>query len=170
MVGCSQAIREILARISNAGCQVIGAICLSCFCRRFGIAHPDIDSLLAHLWSFARIASPDEFVAWDQALGRCALHGLGDPVPDEVLAVVPTELQEDFGALVEFVVEIGMYDAYGANTDEPRNFLMRAIHLCEGHKVPVPSLEPFLQPPQSSRLGMPVAEETLAQWRMLADR
>jgi len=166
----SQAIREILDRISNAGCQVIGAVCLSCFCERFGIAHPDIDSLIAHLWAFARIASPDEFVAWDRALGRNALHGLGDPVPDEVLAVVPAELQEDFGALVESVVEIGMYDAYGANTDGPRDFLMLAIRLCEGHNVPVPNLEPFLRSPQTSRWGMPVAEETLAQWRLLANR
>jgi len=126
--------------------------------------------LVAHLWAFARIASPDEFVAWDRAAAGIVLHGRGDPVPDEVLAVVPTELQADFAALVEFVVEIGMYDAYGADTDEPRNYLMRAIGLCEGHNVPVPSLEPFLRSPQNSRWGMPVAEETFAQWRLLADR
>ena len=162
-------MREILDGISNAGCQVIGAVCLYRFCDCFGIAHPEIDSLIAHLWAFARIASPDEFVSWDRALGENALHGLGDRVPDEVLAVVPTELRDDFGTLVEYVVEIGMYDAYGANTDEPRNSLMRAIRLCEEHNVPVPSLEPFLRSPQTPGWGMPVADETLAQWQLLTD-
>jgi hypothetical protein len=57
----------------------MGAICLSRFCAFFRITHPEIDSLVAHSWAFARIASPDEFVAWDRALSDKLLHGLGDP-------------------------------------------------------------------------------------------
>ena len=109
-----------------------------------------------------------EFVAWRRGLTANALHGLGDPVPDEVLAVMPVELREDFGKLVEFVVEIGMYDAYGAKTDAPRKFLMRSICLIEKHGVPPPSLEPFLQSPETPIFWTPVAEKTLAQWRLLA--
>jgi hypothetical protein len=161
--------RQTLDKISNAGCQVIGAICLSRFCAHYQIAHADIDALVEHLWAFASIASPDEFVEWDRDWGELAIEGCGEAVPDGVLAVVPGGLRASFEALIDSVTEIGMCDANAANTKWPRDYLMRAIAELQKHEIAVPELEPFLASPQTPGWGMPVAEETLARWRAVAD-
>ena len=57
---------------------------------------------------------------------------------EDIEAVVPQALRREFAALVEFVVEIGIVDMYGASSERPRQMLERSIGMLDHRGVAVP--------------------------------
>ncbi|WP_144058853.1 hypothetical protein [Rhodopirellula sp. SWK7] len=160
-------IRETIRTISNAAKQVCAAICLQRFCAQHSIAHPKLDSLIEHLWAFASIGSPDEFVKWDSGLNSLALAGFRAKLDGDVSAAVDSELLSDFSSLVSNVENLGMCDAYGADTDGPIDMLLSVFSLLEKHDVPIPSLDAFTASEHNVGWGMPVDPDLLDSWRSL---
>ena len=115
--------------------QFQGAECLKAFCKHFGIEHPAIDELVAHLES---LPVNQTFSAWERRGAGLHLVGRGDATPADVTASVPEELLKDFDELVEYAVEIGIADAYGADTEMPDVYLQKCVNIAASHKVNVP--------------------------------
>ena len=160
-------IRETIRTISNAGKQVCAAICLSRFCSHYDISDSHLDQLIAHLWDFASIGSPDEFVAWDSRLQSISLTDLDDVLAQDVATVIPPTLLTDFSRLVTCVERLGMCDAYGGDTDGPIDYLVDTMRILDSHDISKPSLDLFTVSPHNTGWGMPVDPEIHADWEHL---
>ncbi|WP_423367745.1 hypothetical protein [Burkholderia sp. LMG 32019] len=124
-----------LAGSSPVGMQVYASSCLRRYCDAKGVSHVAIDALLAHLDAVAGARSLPE---WERKGALLELNGRGDPVPAAIESVLPDGESQTFAALVEAVVEVGIVDLYGANTDLPLAFLRKAIAVLEQSGIPLP--------------------------------
>jgi hypothetical protein len=113
--------------------QVLAALCLSKFCKHFGIDHEALSSLISHECS---ILIAKDLSSWDAAGANLYLPGRGDPVPADILHLVPDLIKKDFTELVECSVEVGIIDLYGADTKMPRDFLLRCTHILNRNNIP----------------------------------
>lgn len=123
--------------------QVKGAYCLEAFCRHYGIRHPTVEQLIAHLLSITEV---DNLPAWEQAGQLLPLNGRGDPRPGDLDEAVPARVRADFYRLVHDAVEIGLVDFYGAATYRPLEFYEACKRLLKKHRVPAPPQITELQP------------------------
>ncbi len=115
--------------------QVYGAICLWKFCKVFDIRHKDIDTLLSHLVSICIVKSlPD----WEQAGVQITITGRGDGLPGDIVSIIPEELMDTFTILIEYVIEIGIVDMYGDNTDLPFDFTHHCIDILTRYGIDAP--------------------------------
>ncbi len=118
--------------------QVYAAACLWLFCVRLKIQHDSITKLCVHLVNMLTASSlPD----WEQEGLELEIIGRGDPLPNDVEAVVPQEHIEAFSSLVESCVEVGIVDMYGESTEQPGNFLEKCVNMLELAGVSVPNPE-----------------------------
>ena len=124
-----------LKALSISDKQVYAALCLHRFCKAKGIEHPSIDELVDHLISIKISSSPADWECKGAALALC---GRGDPLPESLAELLPEDVVEDFVHMVEFVVEVGLVDMYGALTTQPMDFLMRCVSILDAHGVERP--------------------------------
>jgi hypothetical protein len=117
--------------------QAYGARCLFLFCANYGIIHTSIDKLIFHL---ASMLSATNLSEWDRHGASLDLTGRGDAIPNDLSMILPQCLKEDFHHLVDSVVEIGISDLYGTNTELPFMFTKMAVDILTKHNIRAPSL------------------------------
>ena len=116
--------------------QVYAAICLWVFCVQLSVQHDSIAKLFAHLVSMLTANSlPD----WEQEGLELDIIGRGDPLPNDVEAVVPQEHLEAFNSLVESCIEVGIVDMYGESTEQPGIYLERCIDVLKLSGINAPN-------------------------------
>ncbi|MCL1919073.1 MAG: hypothetical protein FWG14_12340 [Peptococcaceae bacterium] len=124
-----------LKNLSIRELQMYGAKCIHLFCAKYEIKHKFIDKLIYHLVS---IISEENLPKWEKEGSLLELSGRGDPLPEDLNKIIQVDIKNDFYNLVDNVVEIGIVDMYGANTDFPYKFLNNAIKILEKHNIFMP--------------------------------
>jgi hypothetical protein len=156
--------------LSTRELQACGAACLAKYFAAKGISSHHVDRLVAHLIS---LLTCTDLPAWESSGARLEFAGRGDPSPPELLAGMLPATREILERLTESVVEIGLVDMYGAETDEPRRFLARAIHLLESEGVRPPSLGELFPSRGSEEVrgwGPPVPVDQYEEVRRFCER
>ena len=149
--------------LSNRQMQAWAALCVQRYCATRGIRHPDIDALIQHLASILVAADLPE---WAAELGRLRISGLGDPIPSDVLAAVPRRHQESFHKIVEFAVEVGMSDMFGASTGEPLRSMNGCRDILSTEFIKAPDLETVaVFDPEPLPWGNPATADAYAQFQ-----
>jgi hypothetical protein len=126
-----------LADLSTREMQAFGALCLQRFSKAKGIKHPYIDELIQHLLSILILNPLD---SWEREGAVLELSGRGDPLPDALKTQLGEDVRPDFARLVEFVVEIGFVDLYGATSKRPLHFLLRSLAILDDHGIERPQV------------------------------
>ena len=127
--------------------QAFAAICLWKYCRTLGIQHRHIDELFQHLIG---ILTTEHLTVWNQQGSLLEIAGRGDSLSAEVLSCVPLEHHDSFSRLVEWVVEVGIVDLFGAPTEQPAYFVSMCTKILQDTHVEVPRIDPLLGLPASN--------------------
>lgn len=105
------------------------------FCQENSLQHPSIDLLIAHLNS---IENAQNIAQWEHEGALLPLNGRGDPIPKELEALLSKDIKNDFLHLVDYTVEVGIVDLYGAPSDLPIQFIEKIIIILEKHNITLP--------------------------------
>jgi len=112
--------------------QVAGAIALLLFCERFSVYHKDLAELINHLFGIARA---NDLGKWEQEGLIIEIIGRGESVADTVLYGLDKFVKDDLSIIIEFVIEIGIADMYGATTNQPSLFLEKALQVLKKNNI-----------------------------------
>ena len=151
--------KSTLKTLSTRELQAYGAACLAKFCADKGISSPDVDQLVAHLLG---LLTCEDLPGWESTGARLGLAGRGDRLPMQLEAAISPDLLGVLRHLVESVVEIGVVDMYGAETDQPLGFALRAVDILESQGVLPPAwrdLFPMREAQDVQGWGRPVSSE-----------
>ena len=137
--------------------QAYGAACLWAFCREHGLDVPSVAELVLHL---ASVLTEPNLPQWEANGGRLQLPGRGDPLPVELTRQAGPSAA-DFEKLLHSVVEIGLVDMYGDDTDQPLHFLNSSIAVLQRTQSPLPKLSEVIvhNPGTPSGWGDPVSRD-----------
>jgi len=116
--------------------QAYAALCLKEYCESLNISHSEIDNLVAHLFG---ILISDDLPAWEQAGASLAIPGRGDPIPEAIEEAIPTQYLDGFSRLVEYCIEVGIVDMYGAPSALPLEFLEKCLAILNDSQAQPPS-------------------------------
>jgi hypothetical protein len=142
------------------------------YCSRRGLAHPEIDRLLAHLWEAVGFWTDGEaFGRWVKREPPLVYAGLGDPYPtgfEEALrsaAVPAAEFQDALSATTE-VLYISMYGA--ADEERSRQFLYELATTATAWGVEWPDIRRFAGSrwADGHGWGNRLTVQELAEWRL----
>ena len=136
------AIHTWYKNLSTRQLQAYAALCLKNYCESLNISHLEIDKLVAHLFG---ILVSDDLPAWEHVGACLVIAGRGDPVPEEVERIVPMQNLEDFRKLVEYCIEVGIVDMYGASTALPLEFLEKCLAILDKSETKLPSINELTQ-------------------------
>lgn len=136
--------------------QLIGALCIVCFCKKYDIQHQDIDEFVSYLLS---ILVADNLPEWEGEGLKVNIVGRGEPLPQSVENSIPLKLRGDFQKLIDNASEIGMADIYGADTSAPVLATQRCMAILAKHKIEVTLPEEFLNDTDEDRWGKPWSDE-----------
>jgi hypothetical protein len=132
-------VNDSLKKLSTRQKQAYAALCLAQFCATKRIRHPAVNQLIEHLLS---VLISDNVCAWEAQGGQIEFSGQGSCLPS-IKSMLPADVSESaFDSLVENVVEVGLTDMYGADTDEPLEYLLKCIETVKHHGIEPPSIEP----------------------------
>lgn len=123
-----------LSKINNREKQAIGAISILFFCEKYLIYHKSIGELVEHLFE---ILISENLPKWDQDGLKMDIIGRGELLPEKVDEIIKPELKNDFFQLIEFVIEIGVVDLFGENTNYPNLFLKKAFDILKKHSITI---------------------------------
>lgn len=124
-----------IKRMTTQQKQVFAAKCFSKYCEEKGITHKFIDELIEHLIS---IENFENIVDWERKGGQLQLTGRGDELPKSLNSIVSLKDRSTFIELIDTVVEVGIVDMYGEETEKPRLFLVKCIDILKKNKVSIP--------------------------------
>lgn len=116
--------------------QVFAAKCFSKYCEEKGIIHQSINELLEHLISIEKF---DNIVEWEQKGSQLELVGRGEEIPQNLLNVISLKDKNTFIELLESVIEVGIVDMYGAETENPTIFLNKCVSILQKNKIMIPN-------------------------------
>ena len=145
--------------------QVIGAIAIRLFSRKYALNHESISSLVCHLLD---VMTAENLPEWEQQGARQDLTGRGDPLPPDLEKLIPSGLRKDFYTLVECAVEIGLSSMYGASTEQALYFVKKTQQILRKHNIE--GLDDLASKYlHCSRLswGKPFGEDEVEQFRSL---
>jgi len=131
---------SLTARLGLALC------CFERYCRVVGLHSPSIQSFLDYMWEWPLRMTPAELTEWESRRTDLVETGLGDPVPDDVRAVLQKRGidESEFQSLVESTVEIIFGSFYGAAEDERSlAYLTQVVSICARRGIRPPPLSVF---------------------------
>lgn len=82
---------------------------------------------------------------WEQRGLETEIIGRGESIPELIMAVVPVSDRKSFSELVEYSVEVGIVDMYGATTQLPFKFVCECLSILEKGGIEKPSPEPVFR-------------------------
>lgn len=115
-----------LKKMSIAQRQIFAAECFLKFCSEKRIYHKSIDELVDHLFS---IESYNNLVEWERKGADLDLQGRGVEIPKQVLEIIPARDLNSFCELLEYTVELGIVDLYGATTQDSFLFSKKCVSI-----------------------------------------
>lgn len=115
--------------------QLYAALCLEIYCKWKGFSHPSIDQLIKHLNDYPL---NNELPAWERRGASLSLNGRGDEIPHDLVALISPKSIDEFSAVVESVVEVGLMDMHGAATDLPFMFLNKVVSILRCNNIDLP--------------------------------
>lgn len=139
--------------------QAYGAACLARYCAEKGIHSKHVEWLIDHL---LLVLVSTRLPAWETAGTMFELTGRGEPLPPELVELIPEGELSRFERLVSSVVKIGMIDMYGADTDQPLRFARKSRELLESASVDSPSVEDLF-PSRQQKVGRGWGEPVTAE-------
>lgn len=139
-----------LNKTSNREKQIIGAISILFFCEKYSIYHKSIGELVEHLFE---ILISENLPQWDQDGLKIDIIGRGELLPEKLDEIIKPELKNDFSKLIEFVIEIGIVDLFGANTNYPSLFLKNALEILIKHNIQAKITENLFSPQSEGPWG-----------------
>lgn len=153
-------MEEKLSLLTTRKKQAFAALCLAKYCTIRKIYHHSISELIEHLLSILICHSLSN---WEDKGTSLEITGRGDPLPDSLIRMIPDNNLGTFNRLVECVVEVGIVDMYGANTDEPLRFLQECIKILENDGILPPDLEDIIvtqqkENQQENAWGAPISK------------
>jgi hypothetical protein len=128
---------EKLKKMTTRQKQVFAAKCFSKYCKEKGIIHHSINELIEHLIS---IENFENIVDWEHKGGELELAGRGDELPKSLDSIISLNDKNSFTVLLESVVEVGIVDMYGAETENPTIFLKKCIAILEKNNISIPTI------------------------------
>lgn len=117
--------------------QVYAAKCFSKYCEEKGIINQSINELIDHLIS---IENWENIVDWENKGAQLELAGRGDEIPESIDYLISIKDKSSFSELLESVVEVGITDMYGAETEDPTLYLKKCIAILEKNKITIPTI------------------------------
>jgi len=161
-------LSEKIDRLSVIGRQCVAVICLERFCRKYRLAHPAITKFIDHVWKVTQVG-PETFEEWAQDFGSIPITGQGDPLPKDLVEVIPIELLNELDQLTQFVFETTATTWYCSDIEGTKNYLRKVLDVASAHDVPIPDLGFYMNPPiEHDGWGAPLTDEQLQQWRNTA--
>jgi hypothetical protein len=115
--------------------QFYGALCLWRFGKKINFLPDSVMKLVNHL---TLILCSTDLPKWEERGRFLRIAGRGDPLLDEVIKQAPENYLSDLSSLVEFSIEIGIVDMYGADTNAPSEFLSKSIDILNKRDIPLP--------------------------------
>src|SRR6266446_1417757 len=94
--------------------QCTAALCLERYCVFHNLKHPDIVAVIDHIWGIGAIENPDQFVEWEQGFQGLKAAGWGDPVPNDLLEIIPPTIRKEYQELANYVIETSATTWYGS--------------------------------------------------------
>lgn len=131
-------IMENFNKLNTREMQAYAALCLAKYCASINVIHESIEALIEHLLS---ILVSESLPNWEQKGACLDITGRGDPIPQNLESIIPRNHLETFSRLVEYVVEVGIVDMYGANTKEPLRFLYKCTELLKSSGIDPPIMK-----------------------------
>jgi hypothetical protein len=123
--------------LSNRVMQVYGAACMVKFCAVHGIYSPGVDQLVKYL---LELLSTNDLPEWEQAGSILELSGRENELPDDPAELLSARDRILFKKLLESVIEIGISDMYGADTDGPIQAVCEVRRILEKCGIEPPSI------------------------------
>ena len=153
--------KPVLETFNIRQLQVYAAVCLRNYCRHKGIWHQSINDLIQHLVSLMTAKYlPD----WERRGTLLAVVGRGGPLPEGVVEIVDAGDLKDFSELIEFCVEVGIVDMYGAHTNKPFEFMEICIDILTKNNIKLPPADMLRKYGRGSCMwGDPVSESELSK-------
>jgi hypothetical protein len=145
--------------LSTRELQAYGAACLARYCAAKGIHSQHVEWLVDHL---LLVLVATRRSAWETAGTMFELAGRGQPLPPDLEERIPASERARFERLVGSVVEIGLVDTDGAETDQPLKLTREAQELLQAANVEPPAVEdlfPGRQQAAERGWGEPVVVE-----------
>lgn len=121
--------------------QACAALCLRDYCQSMEIKHIEIDNLVSHLF---RILLSDDLPTWEGAGACLAISGRGDLLPEYIEQIVPPQCLDEFHRLVEYSIEVGIVDMYGAPTGQPFKFLNKILEILNEANIETQSMKEII--------------------------
>jgi hypothetical protein len=116
--------------------QLFASKCFKTYCEYFCIKDDSINKLLEHLNSMEKYKNQyHDLATWERNGADLELTGRGDPLSQILLEKIPNEKLIEFKNILTYTVEVGLCDMYGANTNEPYEYLIKIIKILEKNKI-----------------------------------
>lgn len=112
--------------------QILGAFAVKYFSDNYNIRDKSINELLMHLLN---LGIAKDLAKWDEEGLNISITGRGDELPEKLIKKIPENIYNDFYELIDLVIEIGIVDLYGDDTDLPFKFLNQSIDILEKHNI-----------------------------------
>ena len=125
----------ILRKLSTQEKQIYAAKCLENYCIHLKIDDESVDCLIEHLYAMKESTNLPK---WESIGAKLSLTGRGDPLPISLLEKIPKHKLMEFSSLVDNCVEVGLSDMYGADTENPYQYLMKCIEILMSEKIDLP--------------------------------
>jgi hypothetical protein len=135
---------ELLVTRSTRELQAYGAACLAAFVAAKKVKHSSVRELVEHL---LEVLNTSDLPRWESRGGALSLPGRGDRLPGELVSV------PDLADLLEAVVEIGLVDLYGADSEQPLAFALAAVEILHRNGLPAPPPQVILGEPSGEGSG-----------------
>ncbi|WP_420552090.1 hypothetical protein [Tenacibaculum aiptasiae] len=121
-----------ISKLNKREKQAIGALAVKLFCDKYFIEDHKITELLNHLLLLLKSSN---LMEWEEKGFEIAITGRGDELPNDLINKIPKELFKDFYKLIDRVIEIGIVDLYGDDTEFPDKFLISSINILKSHNI-----------------------------------
>ncbi|HJX26336.1 MAG TPA: hypothetical protein VJ885_00365 [Thermoanaerobaculia bacterium] len=118
--------------------QAYGAACLARYCAEKGIHSKHVEWLVDHL---LLVLVSTRLPVWETAGTMFELTGRGEPLPPDLVELIPEGELSRFERLVSCVVKIGMVDMYGGDTSQSLRSARESREVLESADVKPPSVE-----------------------------
>lgn len=115
--------------------QAYAAACVWYFCKHFNISHKHIDDFILHLMG---ILIAQDLSEWEFEGSKLYITARGDELPDDIADIIPVQILIPFKEIIEYSVEVGIIDMYGAPTAQPYIYLNKCMQVLKGNKILLP--------------------------------
>jgi hypothetical protein len=129
---------DIAKKLNIRQKQAYAAVCVWYFCKYFNISHKHIDDFILHLME---ILIAQDLSEWELEGSKLYITARGDELPGDIADIIPVQILIPFKEIIEYSVEVGIIDMYGAPTVQPNLYLNKCIQILKINKILLPPVD-----------------------------